>query len=63
MLQPSTLSLTQTLNELLKRRKRLTDIETKYYVRQLAIAIKYIHQQQIIHRDLKLGNLFLSEKL
>lgn len=63
MLQPSTRSLTQTLNELLKRRKRLTDIETKYYVRQLAIAIKYIHQQQIIHRDLKLGNLFLSEKL
>lgn len=31
--------LMQTLNELLKRRKRLTDIEAKYYLRQLALAV------------------------
>lgn len=63
MLKPGTFLLTKTLNELLKRRKRLTDIETKYYIRQIALALKYIHQEKIIHRDLKLGNLFLSEKL
>jgi polo-like kinase 1 len=63
MPQPSTSTGIQTLNELLKRRKRLSDIEAKYYIRQVADAIRYIHGQQIIHRDLKLGNLFLSEKL
>jgi polo-like kinase 1 len=26
-------------------------------------ALKYLHQHRIIHRDLKLGNLFLSEKM
>jgi len=26
-------------------------------------AIKYMHQHRVIHRDLKLGNLFLTEKM
>lgn len=30
---------------------------------QLVIAVKYLHAECIIHRDLKLGNLFLSDKL
>lgn len=27
------------------------------------MALKDIHNQQVIHRDLKLGNLFLTDKL
>lgn len=53
----------QTLNELLKRRKRLTDIEVQCYVIQIVRALKYIHNHKIIHRDLKLGNLFITNKL
>ena len=53
----------QTLSELLKRRKRLTEIEAQCYLLQLILALKYLHQHQIIHRDIKLGNLFLNEKL
>jgi polo-like kinase 1 len=53
----------QTLNELLKRRKRLTDFETQFYCRQIIKAILYLHDKKIIHRDLKLGNLFLTNNL
>lgn len=53
----------QTLNELLKRRKRLTEIEVQCYVVQLIKALKYLHSHRVIHRDLKLGNLFLTDKL
>ena len=30
---------------------------------QIATGVKDIHANQVIHRDLKLGNLFLTEKL
>lgn len=53
----------QTLSELLKRRKRLTEIETQCYLTQLILALKHLHKQKVIHRDIKLANLFLNEKL
>ena len=53
----------QTLNELLKRRKRLTEIEVQYYMVQIIQALKYIHSHKIIHRDLKLGNCFINSSL
>jgi polo-like kinase 1 len=53
----------QTLNELLKRRKRITELESQCFTIQIAKALKYIHQHKIIHRDLKLGNCFLTSKL
>ncbi|EGR28152.1 protein kinase domain protein [Ichthyophthirius multifiliis] len=52
-----------TLNELIKNRKRLTELEVQCYILQIISALIYLHKNQIIHRDLKLGNLFLSEKL
>ncbi len=53
----------QTLNELLRRRKRLTELEVISYINQLIAALKYLHAHRVIHRDLKLGNLFLNEKM
>ena len=48
---------------MIKRRKRLTEPETAYFMRQLLEATKYIHDQLVIHRDLKLGNLFLDKNM
>ncbi|EGR31741.1 protein kinase domain protein [Ichthyophthirius multifiliis] len=52
-----------TLNELIKKRKRLTDIEVQCFINQIINGLKYLHQKKVIHRDLKLGNLFLSDRL
>ncbi|OMJ80468.1 hypothetical protein SteCoe_19271 [Stentor coeruleus] len=57
------LCLNQSLSELLRRRKRLSEIETQYYLYQLISALKYLHNNKIIHRDIKLANLLLNEKL
>jgi polo-like kinase 1 len=51
------------LNELLKRRRRLTEIEVQCFCVQIIKAVKYIHSHRVIHRDLKLGNLFITDKM
>eukprot|EP00347_Sterkiella_histriomuscorum_P006501 403352526 len=53
----------QTLNEMVKRRKRLTELEAQCYALQIISALKYLHAHRVIHRDLKLGNLFLTDKM
>jgi len=52
----------QTLNEFMKRRpnKRLSEAETMFYLYDLIVALKYLHRRRVLHRDLKLGNLFLD---
>ena len=52
-----------SMSELLKRRKRLSDIETRYYLTQLIGSLKYLHDNLVIHRDLKLGNLFVDAQM
>ncbi len=51
----------QTLKETVKRRKRLHELEVQCYLSQLIPAMKHIHSMNVIHRDLKLGNLFLGK--
>ena len=49
-----------TLDNILKKRERLTEIEVKYYIKQLIFALRYLHKLKIIHRNLKLSNIFLN---
>lgn len=48
---------------LIKVRKRLTEMEARYYLTQLISGVKYINENKIIHRDLKLSNIFLTDEL
>ncbi|KAI0102907.1 hypothetical protein GGR51DRAFT_525820 [Nemania sp. FL0031] len=49
-----------SLMDMVKRRKGLTEPEVRFYAIQIAGAIKYMHAKGIIHRDLKMGNIFLD---
>ena len=53
----------QSLSDLVRRRKRMHCLEARYYIWQLVKGIQYVHSCKFIHRDLKLGNLFLTEKM
>ena len=53
----------QTMSELVKRRKRLTEIEAQCYLSQILQGINHIHNNKVIHRDLKLGNFFLNDHM
>jgi len=53
----------QSLNEMIKRRKRLTEPEAAYFLSELLQAVRYMHDSSVIHRDLKLGNLFLDRDI
>lgn len=48
------------LNDYFKSKKTLGEEEVRIYLRQLICGLKYWHEHNIIHRDLKLGNLLLS---
>eukprot|EP00658_Telonema_sp_P-2_P059087 TRINITY_DN47789_c0_g1_i1.p1 TRINITY_DN47789_c0_g1~~TRINITY_DN47789_c0_g1_i1.p1 ORF type:complete len:139 (-),score=38.86 TRINITY_DN47789_c0_g1_i1:2-418(-) len=51
----------QTLMELLKSKRRLKQKEVCFYLRQIIEGCQYMREQKVIHRDLKLGNLFLNQ--
>ncbi|XP_060754545.1 serine/threonine-protein kinase PLK1 [Neoarius graeffei] len=53
----------RSLLELHKRRKAVTEPEARYFMRQTIQGVHYLHNNRVIHRDLKLGNLFLNDDM
>ena len=50
----------RTLKEVSKKRVTVTEVEARYYFTQIAAGMKFLSDNKILHRDIKLGNLFLS---
>ncbi|XP_029007396.1 serine/threonine-protein kinase PLK1 isoform X2 [Betta splendens] len=53
----------RSLLELHKRRKAVTEPEARYYMTHLLNGVQYLHNNKVIHRDLKLGNVFLNDDM
>lgn len=49
-----------SLMDMVKARKSLSLPEVRRYMVQLCGGVKYMHQRCVIHRDLKMGNLFID---
>ncbi|XP_070269966.1 inactive serine/threonine-protein kinase PLK5 isoform X3 [Myotis yumanensis] len=53
----------KSLAHVLEVRQTLTEPEVRYYLRGLVSGLRYLHQQRIVHRDLKLSNFFLNKNM
>ncbi len=51
-----------TLRDLHPAGERLAPATVLGYVKQIAVALDYAHQEQLIHRDIKPGNLLLGRR-
>jgi polo-like kinase 1 len=51
----------RTLHELMRMRKRLSEREAARIVLPLVHAVRHLHERRVIHRDIKLSNLFVHE--
>lgn len=41
----------------------MSEPETRFYLSQLVSSLSYLHEHLVIHRDLKLGNLFIDSNM
>ncbi|XP_007531041.1 serine/threonine-protein kinase PLK3 isoform X2 [Erinaceus europaeus] len=53
----------KSLAHIWKARHTLLEPEVRYYLRQILSGLKYLHHRGILHRDLKLGNFFITENM
>ena len=52
-----------SLTEMVKTRACLSLPEVRRYMIQICGGVKYMHKRSVIHRDLKMGNIFLDARL
>jgi serine/threonine protein kinase len=48
---------------MLKARRHFTEPEVRFYLIQLLDACAYMHEQKVVHRDIKLSNIFLDHAM
>lgn len=57
------LCVNRSLRDLLKKRHSVTYDECRYFIDQILKGVGYMHDNGIIHRDLKLTNILLDDEL
>lgn len=53
----------RSLKELQETRCTITEIECRVFIHEILCGVRYLHQLKIVHRDLKLSNVFLSHNM
>ena len=53
----------KTLKEVSIKRVTITEAEARYYFTLIAVGLKFLSDKRILHRDIKLDNLFLSSEM
>ncbi|KAI3386885.1 hypothetical protein SNEBB_004529 [Seison nebaliae] len=53
----------QDLSKLLEKRNKLTIVECRFFMRHIMEGVKFIHDKNYVHCDLKPNNIFLSDGL
>jgi polo-like kinase 1 len=53
----------RSMAQSVKRRKFITEPDVRYYLKQVLSAVQYLHENSVIHRDLKLGNFFINNEM
>ncbi|XP_070562674.1 serine/threonine-protein kinase PLK1-like isoform X2 [Ptychodera flava] len=53
----------KSLIHTLKQRKTLTEPEVRFFLLQIIEGVRYLQSVNVIHRDLKLGNILLTDSL
>lgn len=45
----------------LSKKKKFSEVETKFFVASILVGLEYMHTNGVIHRDIKPENLLLDE--
>jgi len=49
--------------DVLKTRQTLLEPEVRYFLSQLIAGCQYLHGRHVVHRDLKLGNMLITDTM
>ena len=52
----------RSLSQLIDNKGRLTETETMRYIRQVSETLKYVHSKNMLHLDIKPGNIMIDEE-